>query len=206
MALPPTLQPLLIVGSPDAIHTLDIFLDYVCPFSAKMARTIDNVLKPLFDKGGDYAGKVKVIFRPQVQPWHATSTLVHEFALAVIRVSPENFWRFSLLLFENQEKFFDIPTSSMTPIQIRNQLASLSAQWQVTSESAVSKFETLLAHNSPNGGTAVTDNLKYTIKFSRQNGIHVSPTVLWDGLVVNEISSGWGEKEWKNFLMTKVEA
>lgn len=43
-----------------------------------------------------------------------------------------------------------------------------------------------------------------TVKFSRQNGIHVSPTVLWDGLQANEISSSWGEKEWNEFLAAKV--
>lgn len=42
------------------------------------------------------------------------------------------------------------------------------------------------------------------VKFSRQNSIHVSPTVLWDGLVANEVSSSWGEKEWNEFLATKV--
>ena len=44
-----------------------------------------------------------------------------------------------------------------------------------------------------------------SVKFSRQNGIHVSPTVLWDGLIANEISSSWGEKEWNQFLETKVQ-
>lgn len=60
-------------------------MDYVCPFSAKIALTIDSVLKPLFDAGGQYAGKVKVIFRNQVQPWHASSTFVHEAGLSVRR-------------------------------------------------------------------------------------------------------------------------
>ena len=58
-------------------------MDYVCPFSAKIALAIDSVLKPLFAPGGKYAGKVKVIFRNQVQPWHASSTLVHEAGIAV---------------------------------------------------------------------------------------------------------------------------
>lgn len=58
-------------------------VDYVCPFSAKIAISIDQVLKPLFDDSGKYAGKIKIIFRNQVQPWHASSTLVHEAGLAV---------------------------------------------------------------------------------------------------------------------------
>ena len=44
------------------------------------------------------------------------------------------------------------------------------------------------------------------VKFSRQNGIHVSPTVLFDGLIANEISSGWGEEEWAKWLAVKVPA
>jgi hypothetical protein len=48
-----------------------------------MSRAIDNVLKPLLDKGGEYEGKIKAIFRPQVQPWHGSSTFTHEAGLAV---------------------------------------------------------------------------------------------------------------------------
>jgi hypothetical protein len=39
--------------------------------------------RPLFAPGGAYAGKVKLVFRNQVQPWHASSTFVHEAGLAV---------------------------------------------------------------------------------------------------------------------------
>jgi hypothetical protein len=48
-----------------------------------MALAIDGILKPLLGPGGKYDGKVKVIFRNQVQPWHGTSTFVHEAGLAV---------------------------------------------------------------------------------------------------------------------------
>ncbi|ETW84097.1 hypothetical protein HETIRDRAFT_439015 [Heterobasidion irregulare TC 32-1] len=203
MALQPSLRPLVVAGRYDAPHTLDIFLDYVCPFSAKLSLAIDSVLKPLLDAGGKYDGKVKVIIRPQVQPWHASSTFTHEAGLAIARVAPENFWQFSLLLFKQQEDYFDIPTSTLTPLQIREKLAALAAQ--VIPASKVGEFNDLLRlKSSPNGGVAVTDDLKYTIKFSRQNGVHGSPTVLWDGLVANEISSSWGEKEWSEFLAQKI--
>ncbi|KAL0061683.1 hypothetical protein AAF712_011490 [Marasmius tenuissimus] len=202
MALQPSpRQALIIAGTPDAPHTLDIFLDYVCPFSAKMAVGIENVLRPLFNPGGKYAGKVKVIFRNQVQPWHASSTFVHEAGLAVARVAPEKFWSFSLALFKSQEEYFDIPTSNLTPIQIREKLAHLASQAGVNQ----SNFSNLLTlKSSPNGGVDVTDDLKYTVKFSRQNGIHVSPTVIWDGVIAGEVSSSWGQKEWEEFLEKKV--
>lgn len=42
------------------------------------------------------------------------------------------------------------------------------------------------------------------VKFSRQNGVHVSPSVLWDGILANEVSSSWGEEEWMQFFAQKV--
>ncbi|KAI0797095.1 hypothetical protein C8Q75DRAFT_710326 [Abortiporus biennis] len=202
MALQPTLRPLIIAGTADAPHTLDIFLDYVCPFSAKLSLAIGSVLVPLLGPQGKYHGKVKAIFRNQVQPWHASSTWVHEASLAVARTSPDKFWAFSLALFKAQDDFFDIPTSTLTPTQVREKLAKLAEQ--ATGAPAAKVQDLLTNKTSPNGGVDVTDDLKYTIKFSRQNGIHVSPTVLWDGLIVNEISSSWGEKEWTQFLEQKV--
>jgi len=183
---------------------LDIFLDYVCPFSGKLSLTIDKVLKPWIGVGGRYEGKIKIIFRNQVQPWHASSTLTHEAGLAVARVTPEKFWPFSLLLLQRQGEYYDIPSSTLTPIQIREKLASLYAELGVRGDQ-VDSFKDLLTNKStPNGGVSVTDDLKYTIKYTRQNGVHVSPSVLWDGILANEISSSWGETEWAQFLAQKV--
>ncbi|KAH0840308.1 hypothetical protein J3R83DRAFT_1318 [Lanmaoa asiatica] len=219
MALQPSLTPLIVAGSKDAPHTLDVFPSH----SAKLSRTIDAVLKPWFNKGGKYYGKVKLIVRLQVQPWHASSTFTHEAGLAVIRASPDHFWAFSRKvssfcvilshlcdltqpnqLFDEQEEFFDIPSSTLTPLQIREKLADV-ADSVIQDKGKVEEFKELLKlKGSPNGGVAVTDDLKYTIKFSRQNGVHVSPTAFWDGLVANDISSSWGEAEWSEFLSEKV--
>ncbi|KAI0005113.1 hypothetical protein BJV74DRAFT_762786 [Russula compacta] len=204
MALQPSLRPLLIAGRPDAPHTLDVFLDYVCPFSRKLSLTIDGIVKPWVEAGGRYEGKIKIIFRNQVQPWHGSSTFTHEAGLAVARITPEKFWPFSLLLLKRQEEYYDIPTSTLTPLQIREKLASLYAETAVRSDQ-VDAFKELLRNKStPNGGVSVTDELKYTIKFSRQNGVHVSPSVLWDGIFASEISSSWGEAEWTEFFAQKV--
>jgi len=202
MALQPTLRP-FVLGSPAAPHTLDIFLDYVCPFSRKMTNHFNTSVKPLIENGGKYDGKVKAIIRQQVQPWHGASTFVHEVALAVARISPQNFWEFHVALMNGQEDFYDIPSSNRTPTQTRAKLIELALP--IIGEDKKGALTDLLTHKTtPNGGTAVTDELKYTIKFSRQNSIHVSPTVLWDGLVVSDISSSWGEKEWTAFLESKV--
>ncbi|KAK2465941.1 hypothetical protein APHAL10511_001582 [Amanita phalloides] len=203
MTLKPDLRPLVIAGAPDAPHTLDVFLDYVCPYSAKIIATIDTVLKPLVDQGGKYHGKVKIIFRPQVQAWHGTSTYTHEAGFAALRASPEHFYKFSLLLFKHQTEFFDEPVLHLTVAQIRQKLVQVAAE--VLPEPAMPEFKRLLElRSSANGGVGVTDDLKYAIKYGRQNSIHVSPTAMWDGLVDNAVSSSWGETEWTEFFRNKV--
>ncbi|KAH7101104.1 hypothetical protein BKA62DRAFT_743471 [Auriculariales sp. MPI-PUGE-AT-0066] len=206
MALQPSLSPLLVAGSPNAPHTLEFFLDYVCPFSKKSAvNGIDGVLKKkLFAQGGKYDGRVKVIVRLHPQPWHASSTWVHEAGLAVLRVAPQSFWEFSLVLFNAQDDYFDIPTNDLTPSQIREKLATLAAS-VIGADKKAAVLDLLTLKGSPNGGNAVTDDLKYCIKYGRQNSIHVSPTVLLNGLIASEVSSSWGEDEWTKFLDQKVQ-
>jgi len=42
-----------------------------------------------------YADNVQIIFRQQIQPWHPSSTLVHEGGVAVLQTNPDKFWEFS---------------------------------------------------------------------------------------------------------------
>lgn len=51
-----------------------------------------------------YPNQIQFIFRQQVQPWHATSTAVHEAALAVEKINPAKFFEFSDALFDRQRE------------------------------------------------------------------------------------------------------
>jgi hypothetical protein len=75
------------------LHTLELYLDYVCPFSAKMFTTVYSSVLPLIRQ--KYTSKVQIIFRQQIQPWHPSSTLVHEAGVAVLKLQPGKFWDFS---------------------------------------------------------------------------------------------------------------
>jgi hypothetical protein len=67
-------------------------------------------------------------------------------------------------LFKKQGEYFDIPTSTQTPVQVRANLAELAAG--VIGSGLKDKFSDLLAlKGSPNGGVAVTDDLKYTSQY-----------------------------------------
>lgn len=70
-----------------------------------------------------------------------------------------SFYRYQL--FKNQNDFFDIPTSNLTPVQIREKLVALALP--ITGSESKNALHDLLALKStPNGGVAVTDDLKYT--------------------------------------------
>lgn len=95
-------------------------------------------------------------------------------------VAPRKFWPFSVLvsavntaerptrlmygyqLMNRQEEFYDIPSSKMTPLQIRELLADVAAKSGLDSGELEAFKDALLLKSSPNGGTSVTDALKYT--------------------------------------------
>lgn len=171
----------------------------------------------LYSIRDQFPKEVDVIFRHQVQPWHPSSTLVHEAALACLRLRPDLFWEYSEFLFLFQTGFFDVNVADETRNQTYKRLARGYADIVTRSNSgsehdaeAQKLYDLLAISNKPgkdgalNVGNKVTDDLKVLIKLGRQNGIHVSPTVLWDGVVENSVSSSWGENDWMNFFKNKL--
>jgi protein-disulfide isomerase len=55
-----------------------------------------------------------------------------------------------------------------------------------------------------NLGNGVTDDVKVQVKANRLVGVHVTPTVVFDGVVRGEVSSGWGKGEWEEWLGKNV--
>ena len=58
---------------------------------------------------------------------------------------------------------------------------------------------------SKNYGNSVTNDLKWHIKYYRHNHIHVSPTVLVNGLIDNDIGSSWTLDQWKKLILSLVQ-
>lgn len=239
MALPPTLRALGI-GEFRAPHSLELYLDYLCPFSNKQLHGVYEHLLPLiFDKSSPHYGKVRLILRPYPQPWHASSSLLAESALAIARLAEpagknveaetnaltdpklNAFWVFSLQIMKHQESYFDGPVRLKNPDQIRGELVNLAIS-TLGEEPRREKGKPLLRPHergmplgqavknmvrvAPEGneGSAVTADLKYCVKIGRQNGVHVTPSCVWDGLLEPSISSSFGAKEWKEFLDKSV--
>lgn len=218
MALPPKLKGARLIF-PDASgattfasdppHTIELFLDYVCPFSAKIFKTLTtSVIPGTIHPSPTLSSSLQFIIRQQIQPWHPSSTLVHEAALAVNRLAPARFWDFSAALFDHQKEYFDVSLVGETRNQTYRRLAKLAHDAVGLGEEEV--YELLAIPEKPaedgslNIGNAVTVDVKLVTKINRLLGVHVTPTVIFDGVVANEISSSWTGEQWAGWLGKNV--
>lgn len=192
-------------GTTKGIHTLELYLDYVCPFSAKMFKTVYSSVFPLVEK--KYSSKVQFIFRQQIQPWHPSSTLVHEAGAAVLRLSPSKFYAFSAALFEQQKEYFDVNVVNETRNDTYKRLAKLAGSVGVSEKEVYALLEIPDKpgkDGSLNSGNKVTDDVKLLVKANRLTGVHVTPTVLFNGVVENSISSGFSAEQWEEWLEKNI--
>ncbi|KAI2622490.1 hypothetical protein GGR54DRAFT_598713 [Hypoxylon sp. NC1633] len=216
MALPPKFAgQRLLFGEPapaatgvaPAVHTLELFLDYVCPFSAKQFATVYYAVVPLIKSNAKWASGLQIVLRQQVQPWHPSSTLVHEAGVAVLRLAPDRYWAFSDALFRDQLSYFDEAVVEEPRNATYKRLAKLAATVGVD-ETAVYDLlaipDKVPEGGHANGGNKVTDDLKVMIKMGRLVGVHVSPTVIFDGVVANDISSSWTKEQWQEWLTKNI--
>ncbi|KOS21493.1 hypothetical protein ESCO_005100 [Escovopsis weberi] len=185
---------------PPSPHTLEIYLDYCCPFSARMFHRLTTEVFPMLrsDPASPAANNLVFVFRQQVQPWHPSSTLMHEAALAVLHLAPEKFWAFSAELFRVQREYFDVSVVNETRNHTYRRLAKVAAGVGLDEDKV---FKLLKIPDRPvdpkddeaslNIGNGVTNDLKFVTRQNRQVGVHVTPTVVLNGVVQNDISSGW---------------
>lgn len=176
-------------------HTVELFLDYVCPFSKKMFDVLYHQVFPKLEK--EYPGKFQFVFRHQVQPWHPTSTLVTEAGIAVgLLADKDKFWKFSDALFGQSSSYYDEAVYNETRPETYNRLAELARTSAGVDKQAFLDLVSVPEGENKNAGNKVGQDLKNFVRFARQNSIHVSPTVTVDGVVDGQISSGWTADQW----------
>ncbi|KAK4057674.1 hypothetical protein OIO90_001322 [Microbotryomycetes sp. JL221] len=175
-----------------------IAVDLICPFSQKQLQGVYDSVLPLIRDG---SLDLKVVIRQVPQPWHSSSTLVHEAAIAVAQVLAEdkgNDFNDPGVNKQFNEFFKELMDNTESAVQTRERLADI-AQAYVDRNKFLDKVKT----GKSNGGTAVTTDLKQAIKYGRQMGIHVTPTVTLDGLVEPSISSSFSKDDWSKFFEDK---
>ncbi|WPH02667.1 Hypothetical protein R9X50_00553300 [Acrodontium crateriforme] len=198
-------QKLAAASGPETIHTLELFLDYVCPFSKKLFNTVYNDVFPVVKS--KYPNTVQFIFRQQIQPWHPSSTLVHEAGAAVLKTCPDKFWDFSKALFDKQDAYFDVNVVHEPRNKTYERLAKLAAEVGIDEKKIYSLLE--IPHKpgkdgALNSGNAVTDDIKLMVKANRLTGVHVTPTVLFNGVVENGISSSFSQADWESWFEKNI--
>jgi hypothetical protein len=157
----------------------------------------DQVFPTVKAKWGD---KVQFIFRQQIQPWHPSSTLVHEAGVAVLQTRPEKFWEFSKALFAKQTEYFDANVVHEPRNKIYERLAKLAGTIGLDDKKIYGLLEISDkpdADGNTNNGNKVTNDIKLLTKESlteidshswsltpqqatRLQGVHVTPTVLFN--------------------------
>lgn len=222
MALAPKFagQAVLAGSAPTAVHNIELFLDYVCPFSAKMFSTLHSSVFPTLDS--KYPNKVRFVVRQQIQPWHPSSTLVHEAAAAVLRVKPDKFIDFSKALFDAQKEYFDVNVVNEARNATYKRLAKLAGSVGVDESKVLGLLEISDKPDKDGGlntGNGVTDDIKVFTKMNRLQGVHVTPTVLFNvgcehslvnfanveqGVVENSISSSFTGDQWQEWLQKNI--
>ena len=162
-------------------HLFEVFLEPTCPFSSKALFKLDDLL----EQAGDNRITIKV--RLQSQPWHMYSGVIVRCILAAstLELGKEAAKAVMLAVAKHRDEFeFERhcrgPNLDCTP----NELIA-----RIEDYSGIRLAEAF----------AIPDldrEIKRHCRYARQNGIHVSPTFMIDGLVQADMSSGDTVEQW----------
>lgn len=164
---------------------LEIFLEPTCPFSKRAFEK----LQPLVERVG--ADRLSIKIRFVSQPWHLFSGVVTRAILAATATPGGKEAGFSAIsaVYDHREDFeFEEhcagPNMHRTPAEIIAQLSALTG----------------IELAEPFRLKSVGDALRLHTKYSRQNGVHVSPTFSVNRIINNAMGSGQTVEEWAKEL------
>jgi len=177
-AVSPNVEPLVLGHGP---RTFEVFIEPTCPFSVKAF----NKLIPLLDKMGEQNVTVKIRF--QSQPWHMYSAVIVRCILAAASLPQGKDAAFAVMqaVADHREEFeftdhCSGPNMDATPNQIIKRIEKYSG------------ISLAAAFSRPD----LTADIKWHAKYARQNGIHVTPTFMVNGLVQSDLGSGDDIERW----------
>jgi len=167
-------------------RVFEAFLEPTCPFSVKVFHKLDDLLA---QAGPD---RITVKIRLQSQPWHMYSGVIVRCILAASTLPGGKAAAKSVMAavaahradFEF-ERHCRGPNMDATPHDIIARIERLSFV-QVAEAFAIPDLDR---------------EIKWHCRYARQNGIHVSPTFMIDGLVQADMSSGDAVEDWVRRLV-----
>ncbi len=164
--------------------TFEIFLEPTCPYSVKTFNKLDQLLA----EAGD---RITLKLRMQSQPWHLFSGVVVRcvLAAATLPAGKEAAKAVLAAVAAHREEFeFEHhatgPNRDATPNDIVRRIEQYSG------------LELMDAFSLP----GLDKPMKLECRYARQNGIHVSPTFMIDGIVQPDMSSGDAVADWVKML------
>ena len=169
-------------------RTFEVFLEPTCPFSVRAFGKLDDLLA----QGGE--DRITVKIRLQSQPWHMYSGVIVRCVLAAstLQGGKEAAKSVMAAVAAHREEFeFDHHCRGANMSATPNDIIA-----RIESYSGVKLAEAF----------AIPDldrEIKWHCKYARQNGIHVSPTFMIDGLVETGMSSGDAVSDWVARLLKR---
>jgi hypothetical protein len=164
----------------------EVFLEPTCPYSCKAFGKLDDLLA---QAGED---RVAVKLRLQSQPWHMYSGVIVRCILAASTLDDGKAAAKSVMtaVAAHREEFeFDRhcsgPNMDATPNDIIGRVERYS-NLSLTELFAIPDLDR---------------EVKWHARYARQNGVHVSPTFMIDGLVRADMSSGDPVSDWVSRLL-----
>lgn len=166
-------------------RVFEMFLEPTCPFSVRAFGKLDALLE---QAGAD---RITAKIRLQSQPWHMYSGVVVRCILAAstLPAGKEAAKAVMAAVAAHREEFEFArhcggPNMGTTPNDIIGRIERYSGI-EVREAFAISDLDR---------------EVKWHAKYARQNGIHVSPTFMIDGLVDPKVSSGDEVSAWVALL------
>ena len=167
-------------------RVFEVFLEPTCPFSVKAFGKLDDLLT---QAGED---RITIKIRLQSQPWHMYSGVIVRCILAASTLEGGKAAAKSVMaaVAAHREEFeFERhcrgPNIDATPNDIIARIEGYSGV-KLAEAFAIPDLDR---------------EIKWHCKYARQNGIHVSPTFMIDGLVQADMSSGDSIADWTSRLL-----
>ncbi|WP_417269192.1 DsbA family protein [Celeribacter sp.] len=167
-------------------RVFEMFLEPTCPFSVRAYGKLDALLAEAGEEN------ITVKLRLQSQPWHMYSGVVTRCVIAAstLKGGKETARRVLSAVADHRAEFeFDDhcsgPNLNTTPQEIIARIESYSG------------VELQQAFAMPD----LDREIKWQCRYARQNGIHVSPTFMINGLVQPQIGSGDAVSDWVAEIM-----
>ena len=167
-------------------RVFEVFLEPTCPFSVRAFGKLDDLLA---QAGED---RITIKIRLQSQPWHMYSGVITRCILAASTLPGGKAAAKAVMaaVGAHREEFeFEHhargPNMDATPHDIIARIEGYSGV-KVAEAFAIPDLDR---------------EVKWHCKYARQNGIHVSPTFMIDGLVQADISSGDTVDAWASRLL-----